>query len=349
MMARSFLQYDHLEEEEDFIDMDVSSATTFLCYSISSSPSDSREFEFQMSVNQLQKEPITSPADELFYKGNLLPLHLPPRLQMVEQLLQNSPRKSKTNLGDSFRHISPSHSAATTPFESCSVSPAPSCYASQELNPEDYLECSTVFNPSQTKKSWPKKLRLIRESSFGNKLRASKAYLKSLFTKSACSDDSCTVFKANDCSSAYKKAARRGPFGLIPGRANVALRSFDGEKVEGKVWGHRRSFSDAIKRRHSPNKSSSSSSSSCSSSNSSSFSGIISSNSFQGPQLLTRSSSANSEVENSIQGAIAYCKKTQQKACVKKIGDEAGLCSLSVSRKAEQRIEEQEKPGICTA
>jgi len=37
------------------------------------SPPYNREFEFQMS----EKESSTSPADDLFYKGKLLPLHLP--------------------------------------------------------------------------------------------------------------------------------------------------------------------------------------------------------------------------------------------------------------------------------
>ncbi|KAG0473705.1 hypothetical protein HPP92_015562 [Vanilla planifolia] len=96
--------------------------------------SDSREFEFQMSVNQLQKEPITSPADELFYKGNLLPF----TSLLACKWLNNS---SKTRPGNQKQTLaihsatSPKPLCSHDSFESCSVSPAPSCYASQELNP----------------------------------------------------------------------------------------------------------------------------------------------------------------------------------------------------------------------
>lgn len=48
------------------------------------------EFEFRISVSRAPGVSNTidliSPADELFYKGQLLPLHLPPRIQMVQNL-----------------------------------------------------------------------------------------------------------------------------------------------------------------------------------------------------------------------------------------------------------------------
>ncbi|KAH0995638.1 hypothetical protein GBA52_019502 [Prunus armeniaca] len=86
-MARS--QASGETTDEDYIDMEVSSSSNFFCYSIGSPP-QTREFEFQMSSISQDKETTTSPADELFYKGKLLPLHLPPRLQMVQKILQSS-------------------------------------------------------------------------------------------------------------------------------------------------------------------------------------------------------------------------------------------------------------------
>ncbi|RVW98866.1 putative membrane-associated kinase regulator 4 [Vitis vinifera] len=85
-MAPNLPSYNYADE--DYIDMEVSPSANFLCYSINSPP-QSREFEFQMSSISHGREFI-SPADELFYKGKLLPLHLPPRLQMVQKLLHNS-------------------------------------------------------------------------------------------------------------------------------------------------------------------------------------------------------------------------------------------------------------------
>lgn len=49
---------------------------------------ETQEFEFRMSFSESASSMpgAVSPADELFYKGQLLPLHLPPRLRMVERL-----------------------------------------------------------------------------------------------------------------------------------------------------------------------------------------------------------------------------------------------------------------------
>lgn len=351
-MARDLPPYEQLAEEE-YIDMDVSSAA-FLCYNITSPPHP-REFEFQMSA-PLEREPITSPADELFYKGKLLPLHLPPRLQMVQKLLQNSNLPAHGETLESFEEgfitiTNNTKSATTTPFESCNVSPATSCYVSGELDAEDYyFECSAELVQSQPKKSWSKKLKFIRQSSLSLKLKASKAYFKSLFTKTGCSDEKCAVPKVKECSIGHPKSGKKNPFGQIQNErivvphdhATTTTKSIDGEKMKEEDCCHRRSFSGAIKW-HSSTKSTSVPSS-CSSSNSSSFSSV-NSNGLSGPPMLKRSSSVNSDMENSIQGAIAYCKKSQQLVSARKSVSDVGFCSLTASRIAAD-CEKQEKPGL---
>ncbi|TKW24282.1 hypothetical protein SEVIR_3G042600v4 [Setaria viridis] len=70
--------------QDDYIDMDLTPAATPM-------PPSSPRFEFQSTAagsTKLREPAFASPADELFYKGNLLPLHLPPRLQLVQRLLQ---------------------------------------------------------------------------------------------------------------------------------------------------------------------------------------------------------------------------------------------------------------------
>ncbi|KAL6865414.1 hypothetical protein ACP4OV_016565 [Aristida adscensionis] len=82
--------------QDDYIDMDLTPAAT-------PQPPSSPRFEFQSAAaaataggggggggggrSREEEEAFASPADELFYKGNLLPLHLPPRLQLVQRLL----------------------------------------------------------------------------------------------------------------------------------------------------------------------------------------------------------------------------------------------------------------------
>ncbi|XP_042500759.1 probable membrane-associated kinase regulator 4 [Macadamia integrifolia] len=363
-MAISFSSYEHAEEEEeeedDYIDIEVSSSTAFLCYNISSPPQHT-EFEFHMSLASLDKERSTSPADELFYKGKLLPLHLPPRLQMVEKLLDHKHQNSAASSTDdrtrteptskeNYSYSTPFTTTCSTPFESCSVSPSQSCLVSGELNPEEYLlECPK-------KKPWSKKLKLIRHSSLGLKLKASRAYLKSLFSKSGRADetsaegadetsaeaarngDEATISKAKECLNRYMKVTRKNPFGQIHRERHQVEDSLMAGKEKlmdevGGADGHRRSFSGVIKR-HPVIKSSTSSSSSFS----------CNPNGYYEFQFLKRSSSANSEIEKSIQGAIAHCKQSQQFSSRKTVKED-GFCLFSASRIAVR--ENQERPGHC--
>ncbi|KAF7804526.1 putative membrane-associated kinase regulator 4 [Senna tora] len=311
--------------DEDFIDMELSSSSNsfFSSYSITSPPK-SREFEFQMTSVSKEKESTTSPADELFYKGKLLPLHLPPRLQMVQKLLENPNdtfqyyvKTTESPFKDcNFRLPSTNGS---TPVESCNISPSESCRVSSEVNPDEYLyNWSTEINglvggDNIPKKSWSKKLKQIKQFWLGQRLKTSRAYLKSLFNKSACSDKSCAnaggaeeerKSKCKECQNKYAKVgARRHLFEMIDKNREIL--------EDGLMNNHRRSFSGAIQR-HSVTKASSlSTSSSGSSSTSSSFS--FSSSGFYDLHLFKRSSSSNSELEEgSIEGAIAHCKQSQQ-------------------------------------
>ncbi|GMG99361.1 hypothetical protein Nepgr_001201 [Nepenthes gracilis] len=276
------------EEEEDYIDMEITSYPSFL-------PQSPREFEFQMSSVSLDRElPTTSPADELFYKGKLLPLHLPPRLQMVEKLLQRSTSnrlEHESETPEEWYSTPLATTATATPFESCNISPSDSCQLSRELDPVEYFLGYSNSNSSEEKDfvscethvkkySWTRKLKLIKQSSLASKL-------KSMFGKSGCGDESSAKSKEERISSKASECLKKG-----------------GKEDEAKGgrfrFCHRRSFSGAFKRQSIMKLSSSSSSSAGSSS---------SSNDQQG---LKRSSSANTEMEISVQGAIAHCKQSQQ-------------------------------------
>ncbi|KAK1409826.1 hypothetical protein QVD17_36355 [Tagetes erecta] len=302
-------------EDEEFIDMEVSSSS----HSNSNSPSKSREFEFQMATSSIMHS--NSPADELFYKGRLLPLHLPPRVQMVKSLLQNAKFKEDDEQQEGFITFS------TPMVQSCNISPSESCRVSTELTPDEYFfQWSTELtgfvadNPKKYYGPWSKKLRLIKQCSITQKLKASRSYLKSLFNKSGgypCAKQDVE----QDCDQSflqkYLKVCKRSGFGQTytrkcPTLANVlkGIEEQGNEDVFDSKCNHRKSFSGAIKRKCSPSSTSSSSSSSSSvsgsSSSSSSFNGIYE------LQLLKRNSSADSEVEGSIEAAIDHCKKSHQ-------------------------------------
>ncbi|KAL5066706.1 hypothetical protein RYX36_017593 [Vicia faba] len=247
---------------------------------------------------------------------------------MVEKLLQN-PHKTFEEEKYIFEEYYSTPLATTafttpvtgTPFESCNISPSDSCQVSRELSAEEYYNLD--YEPSDIggfvienqKKSWTKKL---KQSSLGSKLKASRAYLKSLFGKSGCSyenyvtsstkvADEGSVSKAREIMNKHVQGANKNPYGQIQRhryQSSISvMREFKEKSIEDGSNHHRRSFSVGIKLL-SGNKSSSSSSS---------FS--VSNKAYgchQTHQLLKRCSSTSSEIENSIQGAIAYCKKSQQ-------------------------------------
>ncbi|KAG6600082.1 putative membrane-associated kinase regulator 4, partial [Cucurbita argyrosperma subsp. sororia] len=329
-MAVDIPSYD--SADDDYIDMEIGPYSNFLCHS-KSSPRQSREFEFQMSSNTREREPTTSPADELFYNGKLLPLHRPPRLQMVEKLLQKSSSDYDYRIdifeefySTPFSTAVNSPTATSTPLESCNISPSESCQISRELNPDEYLleysSDTSYLNGESSKKSWTKKL---KHSSLCLKLKASRAYIKSLFTKSGCSEESTAAAtkiadeglasKANECSKKGAKLEKRKPLGQIP----ISIANLNKEK--GNMDHNRRSFSLAIKRQPNIKPSSSATlhptSSSCPNDSKGYFQKVC--------------GGMNSEFENSVQGAIAHCKQSQSQQPLhsKKTVSEVGIYLLS--------------------
>ncbi|KAI3854057.1 hypothetical protein MKX03_030237 [Papaver bracteatum] len=298
------------DEEEDYIDMEVSSSSTFFCYSIGSPPQQvSRDFEFQMpSSTSLECETtLISPADELFYKGNLLPLHIPPRLQMVENLFETSTTSHENKAKSFSENYTSSTTTSSTTFDSCNVSPIHSYTVSKELNAanEYFYECPTDevigFIDENPKKSWSKKLNLIKQSSLGMKLKSSGAYFKSLFSKSGCSNESCfetnrkngvegIASKGKECLKKYIKVGNnKSQIDRYKVTGNVMKAGIGREKMsEANGHSHRKSFSNA---------------------NSKDIFEL---------HLLRRIKSDNSEIESAVQGAIAHCKQSPVVVLIKK-------------------------------
>jgi hypothetical protein len=338
---------EEVDAEEDYIDMDLSSSVA------AGRPVAREEFEFMSAPLDRQGEPLASPADELFYKGNLLPLHLPPRIQMVEGLLDGH-GGGVTLLGYS--------TAPATPYESCHASPAQSRFVSGELNVEEYFQKYKAglvdAAAAGERKSWSRKLKFVRQLNLGLKLKASKAYLKTIFAAKSgnADDDKSNVHGAttrelsrvhHEHSHGHLRTWRKNPFGQIRSNRYIASHSRgssgvhaepEGGRHKEREHGHRRSFSSVTVRCSSSNKTSppptlpSSVSSSCSTSTSpSASSSVRTSSDSDGGAPALRTSSASSEVENPIQGLIAYCKKSQQLASVRKSASDTGFRFLSSS------------------
>lgn len=295
-MASTLPSYD--SSDEDYIDMDL-----FSC-SANTSPPQSREFEFQLCF--IPKETTNSPADELFYKGKLLPLHLSPRLRMLQKLLIQS-SKAKYAFEEE-------KAPSSIPLEESrdNISRSESCRVSCELHTDgEYFfqwstELSSFIHSNHPKKYWSEKLKLLKNSILGHKL---KAYLKSLFSKSdesscakaaACNVEPGNLFKNKKSLGHIEGAA------AYPSLATI-MKSIEKEGIHEDNYVHRRSsFSGATKNKCSSSSSSNYSSGASSLSSSCSFN----LNSFHEFHFRKRSSSAT-EIDGSIEAAIAHCKKSQ--------------------------------------
>ncbi|KAK7284240.1 hypothetical protein RJT34_18982 [Clitoria ternatea] len=357
--------------DEDYIDIELSSPHSNLFpYSIVSSP----PFEF---LQNNKKESTTSPADELFYKGKLLPLHLPPRLQMVQKLLENTDAttfgfvRSHSSLEDSSF---PYSTNANTPLESCNISPSESCRVSSSdaYPPSDFLfHWSSGIHDLVGDVDLPKKpccskkLKHNKQFWLTQRLKASRAYIKSLFTKPGCSDKCCATAankvgavkkpKCKECQNKcvkVKDATCKDMFEIFDDvvvdnkqqhhrSCAVKKKNINSDMFEDGFKGNnsRRSFSGVIQRHCASKASPLSTSSSGSSSSSSSFS--LSSSGSYDLHLFNKSISANSELENSIEGAIAHCKQSHQQICSQSVvcGNQEKIGTAWLNQRGSERVD----------
>ncbi|CAN6351141.1 unnamed protein product [Urochloa humidicola] len=86
-----------------------------------SSSASSSEFEFTVTLSPASKQRSAAqlcPADELFYKGQLLPLQLSPRISMVRTLLLSSASTSSASASDSTSTSRDSNGSTSSSFSS---------------------------------------------------------------------------------------------------------------------------------------------------------------------------------------------------------------------------------------
>ncbi|XP_077218556.1 membrane-associated kinase regulator [Tasmannia lanceolata] len=135
-----------------------------------SSSSSSSDFEFTVSLSPKShsKSSHLCPADELFYKGQLLPLHLSPRLSMVRTLLASSSSSSSSDTATTASRDS-SGSSTDISLLSESDSSRPSSATEDEFykkipipkKPNKYFSLSrfsSIFLPKDNKITTPKKI-----------------------------------------------------------------------------------------------------------------------------------------------------------------------------------------------
>ncbi|XP_051125423.1 probable membrane-associated kinase regulator 1 [Andrographis paniculata] len=124
--------------------------TSAMSQTLPSSPthsSSSSDFEFTISISPRKSSAALCPADELFYKGQLLPLHLSSRLSMVRTLLLSSASTSSSSdtTTTASRDSTASSSSSSSAADLCDSS-RPSSVADDEFK---RLTGAAVRKPSK--------------------------------------------------------------------------------------------------------------------------------------------------------------------------------------------------------
>ncbi|KAI4345608.1 hypothetical protein L6164_012713 [Bauhinia variegata] len=117
------------------------------CHSFSSSSSS--DFEFTISISPRKSSTALCPADELFYKGQLLPLHLSPRISMVRTLLLSSSSTSSSSTATAARDSTGSSNDSHSSFSS-DLALFPDCDSSRPSSVTEDDEFKRLHNSLPT-------------------------------------------------------------------------------------------------------------------------------------------------------------------------------------------------------
>ncbi|KAL9232845.1 hypothetical protein vseg_007909 [Gypsophila vaccaria] len=122
------------------------------------SSSSSSDFEFRISISPRKSSATLCPADELFYKGKILPLHTSPRISMVRTLLlaSSSTSSSSDTTTTASRDSSSSNDSTSSSFatdlsllasgEPCCDSNRPSSVTDEDNNNNSNNNTSNTNN-----------------------------------------------------------------------------------------------------------------------------------------------------------------------------------------------------------
>ncbi|XP_057959233.1 probable membrane-associated kinase regulator 1 [Malania oleifera] len=315
------------------------------------SSSSSSDFEFTISLSPHKASSALCPADELFYKGQLLPLHLSPRLSMVRTLILASSSSSSSDSAttasrDSTGSSNDSHSSFNTDLSS--LAECDSSRPSSVAEDDDFKRIAAANNRdlNHAIKKSNKYFSLARFSSVfkkdtktrepepgsGSSVKRTSATAKEVIRKYLKKVK--PLYEKFSQKQQQKLGGGTTPFPTLTSRGALPLpvtctgRSvkFDGEaqvpnaKKETIPSGFSHSFSGNLRY---PQRRSCVSSCPSSIRSSPSHSGVLSRSGITGTNRTPGSNynadaSSMEELQNAIQGAIAYCKNSmiQNKAMV---------------------------------
>ncbi|KAI3899978.1 hypothetical protein MKW98_000878 [Papaver atlanticum] len=287
--------------------------------------SSSSDFEFLISLPSPHKLSSSCPAaaDELFFKGQILPLHISPRLSMLQSLgsSSSSSASSTTNSRDSTSSSNDLFLLSSSSHESsCNSSCRPSSvtedlellpqlhHPRRDLNQKKNYQQVLSFQ-NLHKEQIKKPVKYFSLSRFSNVFRKDQSKNKgdtvtitSITIQEQGGSHSNSVTKMKEMVSKYMKKVK--PFYE---KLSSKQQSSSSSSIKDRGLSQSQSFSENIlyPRKNNNNHNQSCIVSSCPSSMRSSPSRC---------SLVKPSSSSIEELQNAIQGAITHCKNSYSKS-----------------------------------
>ncbi|CAN6862307.1 hypothetical protein Bca4012_041154 [Brassica carinata] len=264
----------------------------------SSPSSSSSEFEFNISISPRKASSSLCPADELFYKGQLLPLQLSPRLSLVRTLCSSSSDYTSSS----------SSAAARDSTESSSSTDSTSSFPLLHAPP---LDCCDSSRPSSVTDEEDVFFKQTKKSGFSLS-RLSSVFKKDTKTVSAAAPSSVKRMSSTAKEVIRKYMKKVKPlYDKLSQKQSTTVAAF---KTESSFSGNLMKYTKRGR-----------CAASCPSSmrSSPSHSGVLTRGGFPGQRGGSSCSSNNSvsssmeELQSAIQGAIAHCKNSMlQKSLV---------------------------------
>jgi hypothetical protein len=297
------------------------------------SSSSSSDFEFTISLSPRKSSTALCPADELFYKGQLLPLHLSPRLSMVRTLLASSSTSSASDTTasrDSTGSSNDSHSSLNSDLAllaECDSSRPSSVTEDDEFkrlhNPNHQIKKSKYFSLSRFSSVFRKEPKnRDADNVSGSSVKRVSATAKEVIRKYLKKVKPLYEKLSQKQQQQQQQQQKLGVVTTLRPTTTVPLsvkaeRSEKDTEISGKSaskengGGFSHSFSGNLRY---PRRRSCVSSCPSSMRSSPSHSGVLSRNGFMGTGRVGGMSHADTssmeELQSAIQGAIAHCKNS---------------------------------------
>ncbi|XAR54653.1 hypothetical protein NMG60_11029885 [Bertholletia excelsa] len=269
--------------------------------------SSSSDFEFTVSLSPRKSSAALCPADELFYRGQLLPLHLHSRLSMLRHIVLSASSSSSFSSDAATASRDSAASSTSTDSRPSFSGDFPDCHSSRPSSAVDDDELRRLQPHTHDE---IKRAKYFSFSRFSSVFRKDAGAGGSPVQRVSATAREVIRKYLKKVKPLYKKLSQKQQQKMSPMPATATAAGLSSEKTDGSLkannGGLLHSYSGNL--RNYPRRKSCAATSCPSSRRSSpSHSGVLYQNGFSG---TSTTSSSMEELQSAIQSAIAHCKNS---------------------------------------